>query len=211
MTSSRFRVPRAQFVFRFESCLGRGVALTAAVLLSAALRPALAQQPSGEPLLQLVSGDGYEGVIIPAGSGWHGLFRLVLNHASGVGDPSAAATPWTPQVSDIAPTERVFSALLERLATSTGSALAELPGEDRGNVERDLRSLLADASLLKRQYWGFELDGHRRVAVHAEPDDPQQRWRTERVPMLDGGCRNVWYDVDLTEQKIVRLTCGGFA
>lgn len=120
-------------------------------------------------------------------------------------------TPWTPEPPDIAATERFFAAFIERAATDPSRIVAVPPAADRRSVEDGLSWLVANVRTLKRQYWGSRSGDGRRIAVHGAPDDAAHRWRFEGRAIMDGGCGNDWLDFNLTEQRIVRLTCGGNA
>lgn len=160
----------------------------------------------------IVAGDGYEGAIVPASSLWHEWFRIGITRDR-IADvrPSSQLTAWTPQVADIAATERYFIQFVRRAVREPSAVLASLPEEDRRNVEDGLPWLAANVRTLKRQYWGFSSGAVRHIAVHGEPDDANHRWRFEGRIMMDGGCANFWLDFNVTEQRIERFTCGGSA
>ncbi len=170
-----------------------------------------AQRSPGEPsVFRIVSGDGYEGAIVPAGSPWHGMFSIAITRDRGGSTTvPSGLTPWTPEPSDIAATERYLADWVGRAAKSPAQMLAALPAEDRSAVEHGLPWLAVNLKTLKRQYWGFKSGDAPRIAVHAAPDDPEHRWRFEGRAMKGGGCSNLWLDFNLADQRIVRLTCGG--
>lgn len=177
---------------------------------TAILAGSSSQRGSIEPQeFQIVSGDGYEGAIVPASSPWHSWFRLGITRDRGRERPELTA--WTPQPTDVAATERYFMEFLQRAVREPTRVLASLADEDRRNVEDDLPWLAANLQTLKRQYWGFSSGAVRHIAVHGQPDDLDHRWRFEGLIMMDGGCGNFWLDFNLTERRIERFTCGGSA
>lgn len=158
---------------------------------------------------RIVSGDGYEGAIVPASSPWHVMFRTAITRGRGANAAvPPGLTPWTPEPLDVAATERYLAAWVERAAKTPSQILASLPAEDRPQVERGLPWLAANLKTLKRQYWGFKSGDVPRMAVYGAPDDPAQRWRFEVRVMMGGGCGNFWLDFNLADQRIVRFTCG---
>lgn len=144
------------------------------VLMFAAALAASAAQGGGAQAdeFQVVSGDGYEGAIVPASAPWHAMFGIAIIGGRGrdvVLPPDL--TPWTPRASDIAATERYFADFVARAVKEPLQMLATLPDEDRANVARGLPWLAANVQTLKRQYWGFASGSIRRISVHGAPDD----------------------------------------
>lgn len=126
-----------------------GVASTTALAISSE------QRAGTEPAeFRIVSGDGYEGAIVPPSSPWHGLFRVAITRERGRdADVPPGLTPWTPEPADIAVTERHFSGFVERLAKAPAQVLAALPAQDRRAVEDGLPWLVANVRTLKHQDW----------------------------------------------------------
>jgi hypothetical protein len=160
----------------------------------------------------VMTGDGYLGAVVPASSPWHSMFKpglIVLGGAPGGGDEFTA---WTPAASDIEALERELKAFVA-IAARDPSRVADLvPEPARRSTVSQLPWLHAQLGTLKRQYFGVRAGGARRVFVHGfVVPDGSTRWRSEPIIIMDGGCGNVWFDVQIDERRVARFVCGALA
>lgn len=149
----------------------------------------------------LVRAAGYEGAIVPASSPWHAIHRIGLQ----AGTSSSGA--WTPDPADIATAEAGFAALLGSDALTRPPHFTTDPRDKDG-----VAWLPYNAQTLKRYYFGIRMGSARHILVYAV--DVSRRgsaWRSEVIPMSDGSCSNLWFDFDLNDRRIVRVTCAGWA
>ena len=169
--------------------------------------PAFSRQTERFPV---VSGDTYEGAIIPASSPWHGFFKTGLTVLTGRRADGAGLAAWTPAADDVAAAERHVTTLVE-LAAREPATVASLVHEGmRRGTTQQLPWLAANVRSLKRQYYGIVDGSAKRLLIHGfQPRD--DRWRSESLMILDGGCGNVWFDVSLSRNRIAQFVCGGLA
>jgi hypothetical protein len=136
---------------------------------------------------EVVSGRSYEGAIIPA--------PLVPDWYKEVGVTST----WTPTGSDVALTEARMVSYLELAAKD----VSQVP------PRHDLRELVGQLPVSKRQYVGLAYGDRRRILVNGIPDMPRFKWREQVVMVLDGGC-GFWHVVfDMQDRRVVRFYCQG--
>jgi hypothetical protein len=87
----------------------------------------------------------------------------------------------------------------------------ELAAKDVSQVppRHDLRELVGQLPVSKRQYVGLAYGDRRRILVNGIPDMPRFKWREQVVMVLDGGC-GFWHVVfDMQDRRVVRFYCQG--
>ena len=171
---------------------------------------AVAVQQSAPPdVFPLVKGSGYEGVIVPASSPWHQFYKVGLTVLDGKQYKTPDLAAWTPAAPDIALVERQISALVKMAAANPEKAAALVREPSRRSTASQLPWLVDHISTLKRTYYGITVNGERHVLLHAFVAI-NDRWRSEPITIMDGGCGNVWFDVSLTN-GVKRFLCGSLA
>lgn len=174
-----------------------------------ATRRVLRFPPIGD--LPIVSGPGYEGAIIPASSPSHSMFFIGLMESGMSRADTDRFTAWTPTPSDIALVERHVAAFVALAATASSPVIEGLSAMNRRSVLAGLPWLAANIQTLKRNYYGIKEGDVRRILVRGFLDR-SDRWRSQAMFLMsDGGCANVWFDVNLDEQRVIGITCGASA
>ena len=161
----------------------------------------------------VVTGDGYAGAIVPASSPWHQFFKNGLQHLI-TGRPVQSGSgfaPWTPSAEDIVLIERDLAEFVRTAADDPARVRAMVPDDARVATTSQLPWLRSNLRALTRQYFGAMVGTSRIVLVHGFQGQPISRWRTEVIIIMDGGCGNVWFEVNLTERRVMRIACGGMA
>jgi hypothetical protein len=162
---------------------------------------------------QIVKGDGYEGAIVPASSPWHLFYRNGLQFLT-TGRPiltGAGYAPWTPTPEDIVLIERDLTEFVQTAAADPRRVIAMAPDEARLATTSQLPWLRANLRTLTRQYYGAIVGTSRIVLVHGFVAQPTTQWRMEAIIIMDGGCGNVWFEVNLSERRVMRIACGALA
>jgi hypothetical protein len=169
-----------------------------AILMLGLLAPVGGQRqaPRDSPF-EIVSGNGYEGAIIPA--------ALVPDWFRERGVTST----WTPAAADVALAE---SRLLSYLRTAADGRPVTPPiifAYDHPPYSLgELRELVDQLSKYKRQYLGLVYGvQQRRLLVNGLHDGAPHNWREQVALAVDGGCGYWHFDLDMRDQRIVRFSC----
>ena len=186
---------------RSFTCVGAAVAW--AVLAVAA------QQSAPPDVFPVVKGSGYEGVVVPAASPWHQFYKVGLTVLDGKQYKTPDLVAWAPAATDVAVIERHIAALAKMAAGNPERAAALVREPSRRSTATQLAWLVEHLSTLKRTYYGITVNGERHVLLHAFVPT-NDRWRSEPIVIMDGGCGNVWFEVSLTT-GVKRLLCGSLA
>jgi hypothetical protein len=147
----------------------------------------------------VVTGNGYEGAIIPATSKWHESYRMGLS--------TPALPAWTPDISDIAIAEQHLATFFKLALSDPAKAAALASGAEKHVIVHLPQVLKTHA--LRRHYYGVTLAGTKQLLVHAFTGGGD-RWRSEPILMFDNGCGDLWLEVD-PATGVRRFSCGGFA
>jgi hypothetical protein len=162
--------------------------------------------PSGEPGAQashrfiVVSGDGYEGAIIPAE-------YVPASHV----DRGWAA--WTPTKDDVTRFETEVRLYFERASRAPGSAKPPFRTSGRPEETAEVRRLASTHGKFRRQYFATFRGADRRVELTAFLESARTgKWADELVrPPFDSACGFWFMTFDATRLRIVEAGCGGSA
>lgn len=199
--------------------------LICGVLTSVCLRVGAAEAPVATPVVPtgqrttvvaappaddfiFVTGAGYEGAIVPASSPWSRMAEVTLRREP---VPGVAVTPWTPAAADVAVAERIVTDFAAKAANESSLLGEQLRStRDREFSAARARELPALLPTLKRHYFGLSYGDNRRIVVQMFPASVAN-WRSQSVFIMDGGCANSSWEVDVTARRLLRWVCAAFA
>jgi hypothetical protein len=162
--------------------------ITVSGVMLAGLSVLVAAPPNFQTLdaFVLVSGDGYQGAIIPARTGAYIV---------------GAAGAWTPTSDDVAAFEKALS---KYAASGAPGARTTSPV-----AASDLRSLLANLFEYRRQYIGTTKGGQRALHVTACRVSSCGAWQKDFIGGVDMGCWVWTASFEVAEQRITTFGCQG--
>jgi hypothetical protein len=172
-------------VFTASGVMIAGLCVLTAAPSSFQAVPSSGQQGPSMDAFVLVSGDGYQGAIIPARTGAYVV---------------GAVGAWTPAPDDAAAFEKAL-----RKYAAVGPPVVGTPP----SADSDLRSLFRSLPDYRRQYIGTTKAGHRALHVTACRVSACNAWQKEPIGGIDMGCWIWMSDFDVTEQRITKFGCQG--